>query len=293
MDKVNIETFKEFCGTPTNSNIVIIDDIKRAYDTSSPKQMLIEGFIFGLVLQGSAHIIIDNKEFVLTRGSIFGCNPRNILERSMLSIDLKVIGFFVTPEYVKKLLANISINWSFLMLANTHEVLHAKEDETERLTDYINLLRKKLASDETQYKEESIELLIQSMGLEIFDIHQRECEVTHQSTYSHAENLIQKFVLMLTESSQQGKPYLNVNGYAERLNITPKYFSLLCKRILGKSAGEVINEDIMSTANMLLRDNSLSIKQISDRLGFVNQSHFGTFYRRHSGGTSPNQARKK
>ena len=27
----------------------------------------------------------------------------------------------------------------------------------------------------------------------------------------------------------------------------------------------------------------LTIKEISDRLGFVNQSHFGTFFKRHTG----------
>jgi len=293
MEKVNINTISEICDFQQSKDLVIIDDIRRAYDAAAPKQMLIEGYMFGVILQGNARIVVDDREMTLGRGDVFGCNPRNILERSMLSIDLKVIGFFVTPEYTKKLLANISVDWSFLMMAKTHEVLHLEEDEMERLCDYTNLLRKKLAAEETPNKEKSIEMFLQSMGLEIFDIRQRLMENQKPTTFSHAENLVQKFMLMLAESSQHGKPYSNVNGYAERLNISPKYFSHICKNILGKTASGIINEDIMCTANMLLHDNSLSIKQISDRLGFANQSHFGTFFRRHSGGKSPLDVRAK
>lgn len=292
MDKINLQTINEVCGTPVNAQIVIFDDIKRAYDERDSKQFLVEGFLFGMILQGSARIIIDNEEYCLSRGDLFGCNPRNILERSMLSLDLKAFGFFVTPEYVAKLLSHITVDWSFLMMANTREILHADDAELDRLVDYTNLLRKKQASPDTTLKQDSIDMLIQSMGLEIFEIRKRDSQTIRQTAFSPAENLVQRFLLMLTESSQQGKPYLNVNGYAERLHVSAKYFSLVCKKILAKTASETINEDIMRTAMALLRDNGLSIKQISDRLGFANQSHFGTFFRRHSGGKSPQDVRR-
>jgi len=290
MDKINLQTISEKCGINTEAQIVILDDIKRAYDEGIPKQKLVEGFLFGMILQGNARIIINNEEFSLVRGDLFGCNPRNILEHSMLSLDLKILGFFVTPEYVSKLLARITVDWSFLMMANTREVLHAEDAELDRLVDYTNLIRKKLASPDSKYKQDSIDLLIQSMGLEIFNIHEREHKDVRQKDYSPAENLAQRFLLLLAESNQHGKPYLNVNGYAERLNVSPKYFSHVCKNILGKTAGEIIGEDIIRTATNLLLDNSLSIKQISDRLGFANQSHFGTYFNRKTG-LSPQQFR--
>jgi len=289
MDKVNINSFIEAKIVPPKSKIVILDSLHRkfAIEASSNKQILIEGFMFAIVLQGEARIIIDDEEYMLHRGDIFGCNPQNIVEHSMVSLDSRFLGFFITPEYVSELLTNITIDWSFLMMASTHEVLHTEDDEQERLVAYTNLLRQKLDAPDTPNKDQSISTLIQSMGLEIFDIHQRQSTCPHHTDYSHGENLVQRFILLLQESRQKGKPYLNVNGYAEQLNVSPKYFSVLCKNITGKTASELINEDIMHSAQILLRDNNLSIKQISDRLGFSNQSHFGTFFRRHSGGKSP------
>lgn len=84
--------------------------------------------------------------------------------------------------------------------------------------------------------------------------------------------------------------YLSVNEYAERLHVTPKYFSTTCKRLTGRTAGQIINEEIITTAKLLLRDNSKSIKQISDLLGFANQSHFGTYFSKRIG-MSPQQFR--
>jgi len=292
MEKINISTITEQCGIEYNKNIYILDDLKSLYEETTPRQMLIEGFVFGIVLQGSVRIIIDNVEYTLEKGDIFACNPHNILERSMVSMDLKVLGFFATPDYAARLLHNIHVDWSFLMIAKTHEIIHAQDDELERLVAYIELLRKKLNATMSNGKEESISLLIQSMGLEVFDIRERQQQQPHHTDFSPAENLVQRFMLMLAESSQHGTPYLNVNGYAERLNVSAKYFSAVCKKILGKTASEVIKEDIINTATVLLHDNSLSIKQISDRLGFANQSHFGTFFRRHMGGKSPQQVRK-
>nr|MCR4958426.1 helix-turn-helix domain-containing protein [Prevotella sp.] len=39
----------------------------------------------------------------------------------------------------------------------------------------------------------------------------------------------------------------------------------------------------MTTAKLLLRDNTKSIKQIAEMLGFANQSHFGTYFNRKAG----------
>ncbi|MBQ2073918.1 MAG: AraC family transcriptional regulator, partial [Bacteroidaceae bacterium] len=71
--------------------------------------------------------------------------------------------------------------------------------------------------------------------------------------------------------------------YAKRLHITPKYFSTVCKQVSGCTAGEIVNEHVLRKAKMLLRQPSLSIKQIASRMGFRNASHFGTWVRRNTG----------
>jgi AraC-like DNA-binding protein len=112
-------------------------------------------------------------------------------------------------------------------------------------------------------------------------------EVLHQS-YSFSENILRLFMQHLHDPSQ---PFLKVNVYASLFHITPKYFSSICKRLTGRTANQLISYEIMRSAQISLRDSSKSIKQIAASLGFKNQSHFGRFFRLHTG-VSPQQYRE-
>ncbi len=112
---------------------------------------------------------------------------------------------------------------------------------------------------------------------DIFENNERSLLPT---THTSAEHIFELFINLIEDPQQ---PFTNVNGYAELLHITPKYFSSICKKLSGKTANEIIIEQIIKQAKMLLHDNSLSIKQVADRLNFANQSHFGTYFHRYTG----------
>jgi len=101
-----------------------------------------------------------------------------------------------------------------------------------------------------------------------------------QATHTSAEHIFEQFIHLLEDPH---RPLSNVIGYAELLHITPKYFSSICKKMSGKTANEIIKEETIKKAKILLHDNSLSIKQVADMLDFSNQSHFGTYFHRYTG----------
>ena len=80
-----------------------------------------------------------------------------------------------------------------------------------------------------------------------------------------------------------------VKEYADEYFV-PNIVEEFCKKVSGKTAKEIIQEETIKQAKLLLRDNSLSIKEVADRLNFTNQSHFGTYFHRHTG-LSPQQFR--
>lgn len=47
--------------------------------------------------------------------------------------------------------------------------------------------------------------------------------------------------------------------------------------------GDCIDVNIIRQAKALMQIKTLTLQQISDSLGFQNQSHFGTFFHRHTG----------
>ena len=74
-----------------------------------------------------------------------------------------------------------------------------------------------------------------------------------------------------------------VEWYADQLHLSPKYLSNIVHQTICTSPNACISQAILRKAKSLLSSTSLSVQQISDRLGFQNQSHFGTFFKRRTG----------
>jgi AraC-like DNA-binding protein len=76
-----------------------------------------------------------------------------------------------------------------------------------------------------------------------------------------------------------------VSYYAERLYITPKYLSTVCTRVSGKSPMRWITDNVMEQCYTLLKTTNMSIKEISNQMGFPNPSFFGQYFRDEAGMT--------
>ncbi|MCR5313535.1 MAG: helix-turn-helix transcriptional regulator, partial [Bacteroidaceae bacterium] len=177
---------------------------------------------------------------------------------------------------------------SLRVMAIRHEIVHVDEEKLNYFVRLFDVLYTKSHDEESPNKHKSIDSILCAIAFELFDIHASICgaEMPKQ-TYSSAEHIFQNFIKLLSDPKH---PYLSVNEYASELNVTPKYFSSVCKKLSGKTASEIINEEVIKSAQIMLRDNTKSVKQIADALNFTNQSHFGTFFRRYMG-MSPHQFR--
>lgn len=83
----------------------------------------------------------------------------------------------------------------------------------------------------------------------------------------------------------------DVAFYADRLAITPRYLSQVTRTVVGKSPKQIIDEYLYHEAEMLLRTTSLSIQEVSDRLGFSSQVQFCRFVKK-GRGLSPSELRR-
>ena len=68
--------------------------------------------------------------------------------------------------------------------------------------------------------------------------------------------------------------------YAEKLFLTPKYFSTVIKKVSGKTAGAWINEMLILEAKVRLQNKERTIAQIAYDLNFSDPSHFGKFFKK-------------
>ncbi|MBQ2519984.1 MAG: AraC family transcriptional regulator [Paludibacteraceae bacterium] len=83
----------------------------------------------------------------------------------------------------------------------------------------------------------------------------------------------------------------SLDWYADQLCLSTRYVANTVKETLGVTASSCIEHVLIQRAKTLLFTTTKSIQEIADQLGFQNQSHFGTFFKRHEG-VSPAAFRK-
>jgi len=75
----------------------------------------------------------------------------------------------------------------------------------------------------------------------------------------------------------------HVQAFARDLAVSPSHLRLLCRRHLGVSAKEVIQERLEVTARRQLLFSDESAGQVAASLGFRDASYFARFFRRRTG----------
>lgn len=81
-----------------------------------------------------------------------------------------------------------------------------------------------------------------------------------------------------------------VEFYSNKLCITPKYLSEVCKKTSGKTSSEWIQNYTTQNLIMLLRNRDLSFTEIADTMNFSSQSFFSRYVSK-TLGVTPSQFR--
>lgn len=84
---------------------------------------------------------------------------------------------------------------------------------------------------------------------------------------------------------QQFLTIREVSAYADQMSLTPNHLNHICKKVLGKTASQLLHERTVIEAQRLLTHTAQSIKEIGFQLGFEDASYFVRFFKKHTGQT--------
>lgn len=268
-----------------DDRIMIIDHLHEMDLLPAPPVRL-ESYMAILCLKGKGQVAVNNKFFDVCKNDIMICHPQTILEHSMVSIDFECCGFCLSPEYVNQIILISSGTWNFKMFIEKHPIISLSEEESIIFHQYYSLLRSKLLGTPHRHQKELIDALLQAFIYEFSDSMERIIRLSPPS-YNSAENLFNQFTEIL--SAAYPKPR-SVAFYADKLHVTPKYLSAVCKKVSGNTASALIEQYVMKDIQYLLKKTTKSIKEIVNELDFPNISFFGKYVKQHVG-VSPKQYR--
>ena len=169
----------------------------------------------------------------------------------------------------------------------TNPVCHLSDSIMEECMTLYTLIKKRLNENpDSPLQEDVIRGYLQALSFCVYsqfeiELKQRERPVIltrQQETFNLFMELLQKHY---TKER-------NVNFYADKLCITPRYLSRIIRETSGHFAGEHIDLFVIAEAKQLLRSKQYTVLQVSEMLNFSSQSLFGRYFKKFTG-YSPKQ----
>lgn len=172
----------------------------------------------------------------------------------------------------------------------SNEALHLSVAEIEIFRGVLSMIQQELNCSIDKHSKElivnNIELLL-NYCLRFYDRQFITREEINHSVVKKFTALLDQYIA--NQAQQEGFP--SVAYFADKCCYSPKYFGELVKTETGRSAKDFISDRMLSAAKQLLNDESLSIKTVSQQLGFEYPQHFVRFFKAKTGQT-PSDYRK-
>ena len=111
----------------------------------------------------------------------------------------------------------------------------------------------------------------------------RHIDVTNVAVSSAGHQLFRQFLQIIRSANPV--PNLKVNEVAERLALSPQTLNSICRKVSGKSASELIVEQVILEAKRYLLHSDKNISEIAVALNFTDPSHFVKYFKRTTGET--------
>ncbi len=239
--------------------------------------------------EGEATFRLNSQTLEMQRGELYIGVGDQVLSKSHTTSDFRAIFILISRQCLEDSLAGLHQLWAYLIYLYKHPVVKLSEEERLWVMSSYDYIRMRLLRQHMHhYLHESVSALIR---LFYFDVcHLLSCHtspVPPKQPGSYA--IFDKFIHLLGTKSKAER---NVTWYSEQLCLTPKYLSEVVKGVSGQTAGQWITNFVIMDIKQLLNDTSLSIKEITQQLNFVNQSCLGKYFK-NATGLSPLEYRKK
>ncbi|NEQ50155.1 MAG: AraC family transcriptional regulator [Leptolyngbya sp. SIO3F4] len=268
-----------------------LPDIKFEVPYQSPTYRA-EYFSFVFVKSGSGWYTLDDQRFRTGPGTLYFTNPGHW---KSFEVETRTDGYIITltESFLRENVhPDIFEEFPFLLAETVPPTILSPEAMTEFEATYEHILRE--FQGNSPYRERILGNLFAVLLLKI-----KECSCLNYNPLEEGDRssaIVQKFKRLVernfAERSQGSSASGNqVQDYARELHLHPNYLSQVIKSKTGQPVHHWIAQRQLSTAKTLLRNTSLSAKEISFRLGFSEATHFSRFFRKHTG-QSPGNYRK-
>lgn len=242
-------------------------NMKISYDNSC--QALEYNFFFPQNNIFDIHDIVRRNNI---DSNIYLCNKEDQLIQLIYKKDLIGIQNWINDFYEEIL---VNCNTKYLIFNNIYSILsnilkllynmsiNTKDIEDIILNTYTNLSTIGNSTEIINW---------------LFNILKIICDKLDESIKSQHEHLCNNVITYIKDNFD--KKDLSLNEIALFVNVSPAYLSALFKKQIGENISTIITNIRIENACKLLENTNLSLKEISEKVGYINQYYFSSCFKK-------------
>jgi len=235
--------------------------------------------VYALLVRGTASATVNITDYSFKANDVLLFEPGNFLFIHDISEDALVYWIVFGSSFLEKHTFNNRMSLSAMQLKSPK--LSLSQEHTDVLCSMYDTLIKALNTKPSMLNTEKM--------VHIFNLLQTSyAEQARQQSNVDVRPLDRKSEIYHDYCQLVVKHYHewhHVNQYAQAMRITLPHLCSTIRQVSERTAGDIINDAILTDAKAQLKVTNLQIKEIALSLGFDNIAFFNRFFKSHVGVT--------
>lgn len=227
-----------------------------------------------LVRQGRGKLMFDNTELSVSANDVYILPAKHIFSGTFTSFDHQVTMLILSDKLVEDARLT-AFNYHFEDY-HVQPVTHLTESQMRTIAQVMDLFETVLTHEPVLSHRHNALCSVLHVLIEFMNSFRKSNKTQLDSTRRGSHIYIKLMDLLAEHYTEQHQ----VQFYADKLGLTPKYMSKLILDATGFGANAWIDQYILAKAKLLLISRGdLSVQEISHMLGFKEQASFTRFFR--------------
>ena len=189
------------------------------------------------------------------------------------SPDFKVDVIYVTQQFIELSTPQSNYGMRGQLSLFQNPVMRLTPGQQQVCKMNFEAVKRRLAQTDHSFRHDALMNAVECMIIDFFDFHAKLCGADRIT--SQQRQIMEQFIDMLEHGDFRRNR--DISYYADKLCVTTKYLSEVCKKVSGLPAAFWITRYALLDISRLLRNRKLSLTDISDMFGFSSLSHFSRY----------------
>ena len=266
-----------------NEDVLLYNTVR---DSRFPSDFLGKYHIHIICRKGKATFRFAGRSFNVETDDFVIWQMSSEIHDVMYSADFEADFLLVSLLFLGKY--NPEMIWAIkgFVFIKINPVFHLTPIEREICDSDFEQFRIRLGGKHL-FREDVIGRVLQIFLFDLWDIYSRE--ISNYSVSGNSSSLFLRFNDLLEKYVRTER---EIGFYADRLCVSAKYLSEVCRKVSNISASEWISYYSRYELMKMLDNPKFTISQICDEMKFGTQSHFSRYFKRLMG-MSPSEYRAK